>query len=102
VTKGDYAMRWRLSVPSSTEGDAATTASELSAVRDLVGTLDILAYLRPTSDLYLAAPAQPVGVFHHAVRMERVGDPAETTRATVYPYVKRNAGAVELDQYFGY
>jgi hypothetical protein len=64
--------------------------------------LDYLVYFQPTSDLYLKEPGTPAGVYTYDVRFERLGDEATETENTVYPFVWRDAGPVELDQYFGY
>jgi hypothetical protein len=34
--------------------------------------------------------------------MKRIGDARYNTRDTVYPFVEKGAGPVELPEYFGY
>lgn len=96
TTIGDYAIDFRVSVPSSSQ-DEFTTTDALSRTKSLIGTLDILAYLQPTNDMYLKVPAQPAGVFSYRVDMTRTD--AENVE---YPFVWREDGPVELDTYFGY
>ena len=101
TTLGDYALNWKLSVPAS-GADDFVTVSDLSKSSSLVGDLNILVYPQPTSDLYLKVPKEPAGVFTYQVNMQRVGSAEDSTKQTVYPFVSRRAGAVELKEYFGY
>ena len=64
-----------------------------------MGSLDILVYFQPTSDLYLLNPAKPAGVFSYNVTMSRIQDENDNTE---YPFIWRNDGPVELDKYFKY
>lgn len=102
VVVGDYALRWRLSVPASLR-DEFVTVTDLARTSRLIGSLDILVYLQPNNDLYFKAPGKPVGVFSYDVVMDRLGgDASEEVAKTEYPFVWRDAGPVELQDYFGY
>lgn len=101
VTLGDYALNWKLSVPAS-GADTFVTVSDLSSSNSLVGELNIFAYPQPTSNLYLKIPEGPAAVFTYQVKMHRIGSVDEATKNTVYPFVSRRVGPVELRNYFGY
>ena len=79
--------------------DEFISIDELSRSNTLVGRMNILVYLRPTTDLYFQAPGEPAGVFSYDVNMTRIAD---TIAATEYPFVPQSEGAVELTDYFGY
>ena len=80
--------------------DDYITDFDLSKAQSLVGTLDILVYLQPTTNLYMKVPAKPAGVFNYQVRMERIGRTGLDD--ITYPFVPVNDGDVELSDYFGY
>lgn len=101
VAMGDYALNWRFKTQSSVR-DEFVNVEDLSKTKSLLGNLDVLVYFRPTNDLYFKAPGVPAGIFSYEFTMERIGDPAKETADTVYPFVWRGDGPVELDQYFGY
>jgi len=99
---GDYALRWRFSVPASLR-DEFVTVADLARTSRLIGSLDILVYLQADTDLYLRAPGKPVGVFSYDAVMDRVGGvSSEEVAKSEYPFVWRDAGPVELQDYFGY
>jgi hypothetical protein len=87
-------------VPESSR-DEFITSENLRKTKYIAGSLKVVVYLQPTVDLYLKVPGKPVGVFNYRVNMERVMDPEETDK-TVYPYVPKEDGPVELDKFFGY
>ena len=98
----DFAVSWRLSVPESAQ-DEFVTAEDLRKSARLVGELRLLVYLHPTHPLYTRAPGgMPVGSFSYSVDMRRIGDLTSETAQSVYPFVYRFDGPVELDKYFGY
>ena len=101
IIKSDYALKWKLSVPAALN-DTFITVQDLRSSNVIVGTLDILVYVQPTNDLYMTLPGRPAGVFSYNIVMERLGDPIEMTNNTEYPFVWKDDGPVELDQYFGY
>lgn len=101
IIKGDYALKWKLSVPAALN-DTFITVQDLRSSNEIVGTLDVLVYVQPTNDLYMTLPGRPAGVFSYNVFMERLGDPVKMTKDTEYPFVWGSDGPVELDQYFGY
>lgn len=94
----EYALNWKLYVPES-QRDEFVTIDELRKSNSLVGQMNILLYLRPTSDLYFLAQGIPAGVFTYDVNMSRIPEPIA---ATEYPFVWDSDGPVELDKYFGY
>lgn len=99
---GHYAVNWKLSAPASLK-DQFVTVEDLRQTDRLEGQLNIFVYLKPSSDLYVKLPGgRPAGVFTYRVEMQRMGDLEEETRRTVYPFVYRFDGPVELDKYFGY
>lgn len=101
TVKSDYALKWRLSVPSALS-DTFITVEDLRSSNTIVGTLDVIVYIQPTNDLYLTLPGIPAGVFTYNIVMTRSGDPIKSTKETEYPFVWMNDGPVELDEYFGY
>jgi hypothetical protein len=101
VVASDYALNWRFKTTSS-ERDEFVQVEDLGKTRSLLGNLDVLVYFQPTNDLYFTLPGTPAGVFSYNLTLERLGDPAEETQATMYPFVPRGDGPVELDQFFGY
>ena len=101
IIKGDYALKWKLSVPAALN-DTFITVQDLRSSNEIVGTLDVIVYVQPTNDLYITLPGRPAGIFSYNVVMERVGDPVKMTKDTEYPFVWKSDGPVELDQYFGY
>jgi cold shock CspA family protein len=101
IIKSDYALKWKLSVPAALN-DTFITVQDLRSSNIIIGTLDILVYVQPTNDLYMTLPGRPAGVFSYNIVMERLGDPTEMTNNTEYPFVWKDDGPVELDQYFGY
>ena len=88
----------------------------LRKAKRVQGTFNILAYLPPTSKLYLKVPARPVGVFQYKVDMERISGSNEETNSNdknemtiseeiqqlEYPFVPDSDGPVELQKFFGY
>lgn len=103
VSGSYYCLNWQLFVPASSR-DEFVTAADLASTSQIIGKLNILSYLQPSSDLYLQVPARPAGVFTYNVSMSRRGDDnraAEVVGVT-YPFVWRDDGPVELDQYFKY
>ena len=94
----EYAINWQLSVPESLR-DEFITIDDLRKSNLLVGRLNILVYLRPSSDLYFKAPGVPAGVFTYEVNMTRI---PESVKDSEYPFVWYSDGPVELDKYFGY
>jgi len=99
VTKGDYAINWRFSVPESLQ-DKYITDFDLSKSNRVIGNLDLVVYAQPTDDLYLALKGRPAGVFSYDVDMKR--RPLESLNTITYPYVKDSDNPVELQKYFGY
>jgi hypothetical protein len=103
----DYALDWQFSVPASLR-DEFLTVDDLRKSDAMVGRLHIFVYLSPTNDLYSSLSGQPVGVYKYVVNMKREAgtgtgvDGDRGTADTVYPFVWRDAGAVELKEYFGY
>ena len=98
--RDDFGLVWKLQVPEA-KRDEFITNENLRTAKKLIGSLNILVYPQPTTDLYLKVPGQPIGYFTYAVDMDReaeVGDIEKTT----YPYVPYEDGPVELDKYFGY
>ena len=100
---GDFAVSWKLTVPASAQ-DEFITAEDLRRTDRLEGQLRVLVFLRPTHVLYTKAPGgmMPVGVFAYNVSMNRIGDLVSETARSVYPFVYRFDGPVELEKYFGY
>jgi len=101
---GDYAINWKLSTPASLK-DEFVNVEDLRKTDRLVGRLNVLVYLRPSHPLYVSYSRrgpQPVGVFSYNVSMQRIGDLINETKNSVYPFVFRFDGPVELDKYFGY
>lgn len=99
---GDYALNWKLSAPAAL-ADEYITVVELSKSDLVLGTLEVLVFLQPTSDLSMRVPPRrAAGRFIYNVTMHRIGSPETATRSTEYPFVFRDAGPVELDKYFGY
>mmetsp|Transcript_16066 Transcript_16066/g.16196 ORF Transcript_16066/g.16196 Transcript_16066/m.16196 type:complete len:360 (+) Transcript_16066:38-1117(+) len=96
----DYALSWKLSIPAALRNEFVST-EELSSSKQLVGSLDILGYLPPSNDLYLEVPAEPAVVYSYDVKMDRTASNS-STESTRYPFVWRDDGPVELNQYFGY
>jgi hypothetical protein len=101
VTIGDYAINWKLSVPAA-QKDEFITVKDLSKSPLLLGTCEVLSFFRPSNDMYLKVPKEAAAVFTYNITMERIGDLRESTRSTVYPFVWRDAGPIELNDYFGY
>lgn len=61
------------------------------------------AFFQPTNDLYFKRPGVPAGVYSYDIEMTRLGDDrTKEVQDTVYPFVWRSDGPIELDQYFGY
>ena len=69
--------------------------SDLSKANTIVGSLNILSYVQPTSDLYHTVHAEPAAVFSYRVTMKRVVD-----SSLAYPFVWRREGPIELQSYF--
>jgi hypothetical protein len=86
--------------------DEYITVNDLSKTDDIVGQLNVFAFVQPTDDLYLQIPARPAAVYTYDVKMERIARTSEAKKQeisdTLYPYIPRTEGPVELDQYFGY
>ena len=102
VSDSYYCLNWQLFVPASSR-DEFVTAADLARTNLIIGRLNILSYLRPSSDLYLQLPSRPAGVFSYNVTMtRRGGDRSAEVQAATYPFVWRADGPVELDQYFKY
>ena len=101
VTKCDYALNWKMAVPESKQGEFVT-ATDVSQTNSLVGTLDVLVFLQPTSNLYFKLPREAAAVFTYIVNMERMEDVESSVKSTLYPFVWRGVGPVELKSYFGY
>lgn len=102
----DYCLNWRLTVPASLR-DEFITVEDLRRTQTVLGALDVYVYLQPTNDLYLQRPGRPAGVFSYNVTMQRPEGWSQAaaeieTEATTYPFVWRDAGPVELDDYFGH
>ena len=84
----------------------------MAKTETLVGRLNIFTYLNPTDDLYSKRPSKPVGVFFYNVTMNRLSSASNSQNSsenlsselekTIYPFVWKEDGPVELDQYFGY
>jgi hypothetical protein len=98
---GDYAVNWKLSVPAS-QKDEFITVKDLSKSQLILGTVDVLSFFRPSNDLYFKVPKEAAAVFTYNVTMERIGDVKESTSSTIYPFVWRDQGPIELNEYFGY
>ena len=101
VVLSDFALRWRFKT-TSTGKDEFILVEDLGKIRSLLGNLDVLVYFQPTNDLYFQVPGTPAGVFSYDITMDRLGSNEEETQDTLYPFVWRDDGPVELDQYFGY
>jgi hypothetical protein len=97
----EYAINWRIFAPASAN-DKFIKVGELAKTDSVVGALDILCFIQPTNDLYLRVPRVPAAVFSYNISMKRIGDARYNTRDTVYPFVEKGAGPVELPEYFGY
>lgn len=97
----DYTMNWKFSAEASLR-DEFVTVEDLRKTRKLFGELNVLVSIQPSNDLYFKVPGAPAGVFSYDMVMDRMGDEFEETEKTVYPFVWRDAGPVELDKYFGY
>lgn len=100
-SRSDFALRWTLAPAPSDENQGSLTATQLAKVPTVTGTLEVLAYYAPTSDMYLKAPGVPAAVYTYDVRMKRLTEDGSMLPKS-YPYVPREAGPVELDRYFGY
>ena len=98
---GDYAVNWKLSVPASLK-DQFVTVEDLSKSDLLIGSLNIYVYFQPNNKYYMLVPAKPAGVYSYNVTMTRLGDVVADTKNTVYPFVSRFDGPVELQEFFGY
>lgn len=97
----DYTMNWKFSAEASLR-DEFVTVEDLRKTRKLFGELNVLVSVQPSNDLYFKVPGAPAGVFSYDMVMDRMGDEFEETEKTVYPFVWRDVGPVELDKYFGY
>ena len=98
----DYAIDWQFSVPASLR-DEFITVDDLRKSDTIVGRLHIFVYLPPSDDLYNSLSGQPVGVYKYTVHMNRMATTGDRgTKNTVYPFVWRDVGPVELEKYFGY
>ena len=84
-------------VPASAR-DEFITVENLRRSSEVKGSLDILVYFQPTNDMYLQVPAMPAGVFSYNVSMTRINDNSNTE----YPFIFRDDGPVELQEFFGY
>lgn len=86
--------------------DEFITVENLREISKIVGSLDILVYLQPDTNLYLKFPAKPIGDFKYTVTMDRLlpsdDGITEDVKRSSYPYVPREDNPVELDKYFGY
>ena len=76
--------------------------ADLAKTDTLVGTLDVLCFIQPTNNLYYQVANEAAAVFTYNITMQRLYDLKLSTQSTIYPYVERNEGAIELDKYFGY
>lgn len=99
-TVSDYGLHWQFSVPAATRDEFITT-DDLRQAKVIVGSLDILSYLQPTNVLYNKVPGKPAGLFSYNLSMERMVD-ENIIKSTQYPFVWRDEGPVELQEYFGY
>lgn len=98
----DYAIDWQFSVPASLR-DEFITVDDLRKSDNIIGRLHIFVYLSPSDDQYNSLSGQPVGVYKYTVNMNReVTKKDRGTKNTVYPFIWRDAGPVELQDYFGY
>ena len=100
----DYCLNWRLTVPASLK-DEFVTVEDLRRTPVVLGALDVYVYLQPSNNLYIKRPGRPAGVFTYSVVMRRSDgfDESAATRLTAqteFPFVWRNQGAIELDNYF--
>jgi len=101
----DYCLNWRLTVPASLK-DEFITVDDLRKTDTVLGALDVYVYLQPSALAYSLRPGRPAGVFTYNVTMRRPAgfderQAAAETERTNYPFVWRDAGPVELDEYFG-
>lgn len=101
VVYSDYTINWKFSAEASLR-DEFVTVEDLRKTRKLLGELNVLVYIQPSNDLYFKVPRAPAGVFTYDMVMDRIGDEFQETEKTVYPFVWRDAGPVELNKYFGY
>ena len=101
VVYSDYTLNWKFSAAGSLR-DEFVTVEDLRKTKKLFGELNVLVYVQPSNDLYFKVPGEPAGVFTYDMIMDRMGDEFEETEKTVYPFVWRDVGPVELDKYFGY
>lgn len=99
----DYALDWQFSVPASLR-DEFITVDDLRKSDTILGRLHVFVYVSPSSDLYSSLSGQPVGVYKYQVNMNRVDASSKDrgTKSSVYPFVWRDVGPVELRDYFGY
>ena len=97
--KTDYTLNWQFSVPASLR-DEFVTVDDLRKADTVVGRLNIFVYVQPSNDLYLKLKGQPVGVYKYVVNMKRIETEADRgADETVFPFVWRAAGPVELDYF---
>jgi len=106
LTVTDYCLNWRLTVPASLK-DEFVTVEDLSRTPLILGALDVYVYLQPSNNFYLERPRRPAGVFTYNVSMSRLASFDERaavnqTQSTEYPFLWRDVGPVELQDFFGY
>jgi hypothetical protein len=82
--------------------DEFVTLEDLRKSKKIFGEMNVLVYFQQSNDLYAKLPGSPAGVFSYDLVLNRLGDEFEETEKSVYPFVWRDAGPVELDKYFGY
>ena len=99
----DYALNWQFSVPASLR-DEFITVDDLRKSDNILGRLHVFVYASPTNDLFNSLSGQPAGVYKYQFNMNRIDANSKDrgTKSTVYPFVWRDAGPVELQDYFGY
>ena len=96
----DYALNWQFSVPASLR-DEFITVDDLRKADEVVGRLNVFVYVQPGTDIYKKLGGQPVGVYKYIVNMQRKNTLADRgVQTTVFPFVWRDAGPIELDDYF--
>lgn len=101
VTYSDYTINWKFFSEASLR-DEFITLEDLRKSRRLFGEMNVLVYFQPSNDLYFKLPGAPVGVYSYDMVLDRIGDEFQETENTVYPFVWRDVGPIELDKYFGY